>query len=49
VLEKLRPGFEAGHYQPAPITSRFPLRDAAAAYQAVAAGEPGRVVLHPWA
>jgi NADPH2:quinone reductase len=47
VLEKLRPGFEAGHYQSAQVTMRFPLRDAVAAYQAVAAGEPGRVVLHP--
>jgi NADPH2:quinone reductase len=48
LLEKLRPGFETGKYQPASITGRFPLRDAAAAYQAVAAGEPGRVVLRPW-
>jgi NADPH:quinone reductase-like Zn-dependent oxidoreductase len=48
VLEKLRPGFETGDYQPAPITLRFPLRDAVSAYQAVAAGEQGRVVLHPW-
>jgi NADPH2:quinone reductase len=48
VLEKLRPGFEAGDYQPAGITGRFALRDAVGAYQAVAAGEPGRVVLQPW-
>jgi NADPH:quinone reductase len=48
VLEKLRAGFEAGDYQPASITSRFALRDAVSAYQAVAAGEQGRVVLHPW-
>ncbi|MDR3533755.1 MAG: zinc-binding alcohol dehydrogenase family protein [Rhodopila sp.] len=47
VLEKLRPGFEAGDYRPAPIARRFPLADAVAAYQAVAAGEPGRVVLRP--
>jgi NADPH:quinone reductase len=49
VLEKLRPGFEAGDYEPAPITGRFPLGDVVRAYEAVAAGEPGRVVLHPWA
>jgi NADPH:quinone reductase-like Zn-dependent oxidoreductase len=48
VLEKLRPGFEAGDYRPAAITSRFALRDAVGAYQAVAAGEQGRVVLQPW-
>jgi NADPH:quinone reductase-like Zn-dependent oxidoreductase len=48
VLEALRPGFEAGDYLPAPITRRFALTDAVAAYQAVAAGELGRVVLRPW-
>ena len=48
VLEKLRPGFEAGDYQPAAITRRFALQDAVSAYQAVAAGEQGRVVLRPW-
>jgi NADPH2:quinone reductase len=47
VLETLRPGFEAGDYRPAPIAKRFALRDAVAAYQAVADGEPGRVVLRP--
>jgi NADPH2:quinone reductase len=47
VLEALRPGFEAGDYRPAPIARRFPLGEAVAAYQAVAAGEPGRVVLCP--
>ena len=47
VLEKLRAGFEGGDYQPAPIARRFPLADAVAAYQAVAAGERGRVVLQP--
>ncbi len=47
VLESLRPGFEAGDYRPAAIARRFALRDAAAAYQAVADGEPGRVVLLP--
>jgi NADPH:quinone reductase len=48
VLEKLRPGFEAGDYQPAAITRHFALDDAVGAYQAVAAGEQGRVVLLPW-
>jgi NADPH:quinone reductase len=47
VLEALRSGFEAGDYQPARIARRFPLGEAVAAYQAVAAGEPGRVVLCP--
>jgi NADPH:quinone reductase-like Zn-dependent oxidoreductase len=47
VLEKLRPGFEAGDYRPAPIVRRFALDDAVAAYLAVAGGEQGRVVLRP--
>ena len=47
VLEALTPGFEAGAYRPAPIAQRFPLTEAVAAYQAVAAGQPGRVVLQP--
>jgi NADPH:quinone reductase-like Zn-dependent oxidoreductase len=45
VLEALAPGFEAGDYRPAPVTRRFALADAVAGYQAVAAGERGRVVL----
>jgi NADPH:quinone reductase len=48
ILEALRPGFEAGDYRPAPIARWFPLRDTIAAYQAVAAGEQGRVVLRPF-
>jgi NADPH2:quinone reductase len=47
VLEALTPGFEAGDYRPAEIARRFPLEQAVAAYEAVAAGEPGRVVLQP--
>lgn len=47
VLEALRPGFEAGDYRPAPIVRRFALDDAVAAYQAVASGAQGRVVLRP--
>jgi NADPH:quinone reductase len=48
VLEALRPGFEAGDYRPAPVARRFALGEAVTAYQAVAAGEPGRVVLRPF-
>jgi NADPH2:quinone reductase len=47
ILEALRPGFEDGDYQPPIIARTFPLADAAAAYQAVADGQAGRVVLHP--
>lgn len=48
MLEGLRPGFETGRYQAAPIARRLPLRQAIEAYEAVAAGERGRVVLRPW-
>jgi len=47
ILEALRPGFENGDFQPPPIAKTFPLSDVAAAYQAVADGQPGRVVLRP--
>jgi NADPH:quinone reductase-like Zn-dependent oxidoreductase len=47
VLEALRPGFEAGDYRPASIAHRFALGEAVAAYQAVAIGQQGRVVLSP--
>jgi NADPH:quinone reductase-like Zn-dependent oxidoreductase len=47
VLEALAPGFEAGDYRPAEIARRFPLEEVVAAYEAVAAGERGRVVLQP--
>lgn len=47
ILAELRAGFEEKAYRPAPIARRFALDDAAAAYQAVAAGEQGRVVLKP--
>jgi NADPH:quinone reductase-like Zn-dependent oxidoreductase len=47
VLGSLRPGFEAGDYRPAPIARSFPLNEAVAAYQAVARGEHGRMVLRP--
>jgi NADPH2:quinone reductase len=47
VLDALASGFEAGDYRPADITRRFALSQAVAGYEAVAAGEPGRVVLEP--
>jgi NADPH:quinone reductase-like Zn-dependent oxidoreductase len=47
IMDALLPGFEAGDYRPAPIARRFALDDAVAAYQAMAAGEQGRVVLLP--
>lgn len=47
ILDSLHPGFEAGDFHPAPIARRFPLRDAVAAYHAVAGGEQGRIVLQP--
>ncbi|HUN97296.1 MAG TPA: hypothetical protein VMU69_13830, partial [Bradyrhizobium sp.] len=47
ILEELRPGFEDGDFQPAPIARIFPLADVSIAYQAVANGQPGRVVLRP--
>jgi NADPH:quinone reductase len=47
ILEELRPGFEDGDYQPASIARTFPIADVSAAYQAVADGQVGRVVLRP--
>ena len=47
VLDALAPGFEAWDYRPAEIARRFPLEQAVAAYEAVAAGQRGRVVLQP--
>jgi NADPH:quinone reductase-like Zn-dependent oxidoreductase len=47
ILEALRPGFEDGDYSPPAIARTFPLAQAAAAYQAVADGQAGRVVLRP--
>jgi NADPH:quinone reductase-like Zn-dependent oxidoreductase len=47
ILEELRPGFEDGDYQPASIAKTFPLADVSIAYQAVANGQAGRVVLRP--
>jgi NADPH2:quinone reductase len=47
VLESLRLGFENGDYQPPFVAETFTLSDAAAAYEAVAKGQAGRVVLRP--
>ena len=47
VLDALEPGFEAGEFRPSAVARTFPLTQAVAAYQAVAEGEPGRVVLRP--
>ncbi len=47
ILDALTDGFEAGDYRAAPIAATFPLAEAAAAYERVAEGAPGRVVLHP--
>jgi NADPH:quinone reductase-like Zn-dependent oxidoreductase len=47
VLDALTEGFEAGDYRAAPIAGTYPLTEAAAAYRRVAAGAPGRIVLHP--
>ncbi|GGD70280.1 quinone oxidoreductase family protein [Caballeronia grimmiae] len=47
ILEALRPGFEDGSYLPPVIAQTFPLAEAIAAYRAVEAGRPGRIVLTP--
>jgi NADPH:quinone reductase-like Zn-dependent oxidoreductase len=47
ILEKLRPGFDSGVYLPSVIAKSMPLAQARQAYELVAAGERGRVVLTP--
>lgn len=49
ILDGLKPGFEAGSLRPFPVHDgyRYRLEDAAAAYRAVLAGSPERVVLTP--
>jgi NADPH:quinone reductase-like Zn-dependent oxidoreductase len=47
ILEELRPGFDSGAYQPPIISKTMPLADAQQAYQLVAQGQRGRVVLKP--
>jgi NADPH2:quinone reductase len=45
ILEDLRPGFDSGIYQPPVISKSMPLAQARQAYELVAKGERGRVVL----
>ncbi|MBB6147399.1 NADPH:quinone reductase-like Zn-dependent oxidoreductase [Silvibacterium bohemicum] len=47
ILEKLRPGFETGAYLPPMIADTIPLNHARNAYERVANGEHGRMVLKP--
>src|SRR3954454_1183125 len=49
ILDAIKPGFESGKLKPFPVLDdyRFKLEDAAAAYKAVLAGSPERVVLTP--
>jgi NADPH:quinone reductase len=46
-LEKMGPYFESGEFQPLPITATYSLDEARQAYQAVADGVAGRVVINP--
>ena len=46
-LRQLMSGFESGAYLPPPITRILPLERAREAYQLVADGQPGRIVLKP--
>jgi NADPH2:quinone reductase len=46
-LEKMSPYFESGELAPLSITASYSLDDATAAYQAVADGVAGRVVINP--
>ncbi len=47
ILTELRPLFEQELIRPLPIAQRYRLSDAAVAYERVAAGTPGKVVLIP--
>ncbi|HZW90570.1 MAG TPA: zinc-binding alcohol dehydrogenase family protein [Myxococcaceae bacterium] len=47
ILDQLRPLFESGRIRPHPRVQRFPLEDAAQAYEAVARGSASKVVLDP--
>lgn len=47
-LAGLVPGFKSGAYAAPVIAARYPLEDARAAYEAVARGTEGRVVIIPW-
>jgi NADPH:quinone reductase len=45
ILKELRSGFESGVYQPPIVSKAMPLAHALQAYELVAKGERGRVVL----
>lgn len=47
VLEAINPYFQSGAFRPPPIAGTYPLQDGVAAYQAVAKGSPGRIVIQP--
>jgi NADPH:quinone reductase-like Zn-dependent oxidoreductase len=47
ILEELWPGFDSGVYQPPMIAKSMPLDHAQKAYELVAKGERGRLVLKP--
>jgi len=47
ILEELRPGFDSGVYQPPIVSKSMPLVHAQQAYELVAKGERGRVLLKP--
>jgi NADPH:quinone reductase-like Zn-dependent oxidoreductase len=46
-LQEMGPYFESGEFQPLPIAARYCLDETQAAYQAVADGIKGRVVINP--
>jgi NADPH:quinone reductase-like Zn-dependent oxidoreductase len=47
LLQQMMPGFDSGIFQPPIIAKSFPLAQAQQAYELVAKGERGRVVLKP--
>jgi NADPH:quinone reductase len=47
LLQQMSPYFESGQFRPLPITASYPLDQGVAAYQVVADGIAGRVVIHP--
>jgi NADPH:quinone reductase len=47
ILEKLRPAFDSGDYEPPIVSKILPLAQARQAYELVAKGERGRIVLKP--
>jgi NADPH:quinone reductase-like Zn-dependent oxidoreductase len=47
ILKEIRPRFDSGVYQPPIVSKTLPLANAQQAYELVAKGERGRVVLKP--